>query len=136
VQLGHGSFITMGFGKDLKTEIVVHKKKEIGSRPEWFFWVYMAMWELEKSNELLATSDDDKETMKKGLNHLENKKLIGVEILEDSYEIQLEFEDDILLSLYTEDSKKDNVQWMLFTPDQMVLEATAAPKLLYEKEDE
>lgn len=128
VKLGHGSFITMGFGKDLKTETDV--------RPEWFFWAYMCLWELEKSNELLATSDDDKESMQKALKHLEDKKLINIEILESSYEIQLEFEDELLLSLYTDDSEEDNVQWMLFTPDEMVLKATANHKLLYEKESE
>jgi hypothetical protein len=136
VQLGHGSFVTLGFGKDLKTEVIVHKKKEVDIRPEWLFWVYMCFWELEKSNELLATSEDDREKIKKALKALEGKNLINVEILESSYEIQLEFEGELLLSLYTNDSSEDNVQWMLFTPDEMVLEATANQKLLYEKESE
>lgn len=136
VQLGHGSFITMGFGKDLKTKVIIHKKREIDIRPEWFFWAYMCFWELEKPNELLATSEDDKDNMKNALKFLEGKKLINVEILEDSYEIQLEFEGELLLSLYTDDSEDDNVQWMLFTPDEMVLEATANQKLIYTKESE
>ena len=35
VQLGYGSFITMGFGKNLQTEMTVHNKMEINIRPNF-----------------------------------------------------------------------------------------------------
>ncbi len=123
VLLGYGSFITMGFGKNLQTEMMVYNKMEIDIRPEWYLWVYMCFWELENPTDLLATNDDTRETMKEALKHLENKKMVGFEILEGTCDIQLEFEDGILLSLYSNDSEADNTQWMLFTPDQMVLQA-------------
>jgi hypothetical protein len=134
VKLGHGSFITLGFGKDLQTEIITRGKKEIDIRPEWYLWVYMCFWELETADQLLATHDDDRKIIQESLKRLENKKLLRFEILNDIYDMKLEFEEDITLSLFFNDSNEDNVQWMLFTPDEMVLKIGPGQKLSYHSE--
>lgn len=132
VELGHGSFITMGFGKDLQKEIILKKKKEVHIRPEWYLWVYMCFWDLETADELLATNDDDREIIKEALKHLENKKLLKLEVLNDTYDMKLEFEGGITLSLISNNSEDDNEQWMLFTPDDKVLVAGPNEKISYQ----
>ena len=136
VKLGYGSFLTMGFGKDLQTEIIVRKKKEIDIRPEWYLWVYMCSWRLEKNHEILANSDDKRENIEGSLKYLENKKLLKTEVLSDHCDMRLEFEDGIVLFLLSDNSEDDNEQWMLFTPDDMVLVAGPNQKISYHSASE
>lgn len=54
VKLGYGSFVTIGFGKDLSFTIKVRGKIESYVRPEWRLWIYMSFWELKENDKLLA----------------------------------------------------------------------------------
>lgn len=134
VQLGHGSFLTMGFGKDLNVEVVIRKEKKITKRPEWFFWIYMCFWEIKINNEHLIGSDDDRDRIRQTLGHLENKKLLNIGLLSDSYDMELHFEDGVNLCLYANNDEDGNEQWMLFTPDKKVLTAGPFENLTYEDE--
>lgn len=134
VKLGHGSFITLGFGKDIAFEITVRQKKEINHKPEWDLWVYMCFWELKMNNEIVACSDDERDDIEKALKHIENKKLLKVEVLSDNYDMQFDFEGGISLHLFS-NLKDDYKQWMLFTPDNKVLTAGPYQNLTYELDD-
>lgn len=121
VRQGHGSFLTMGFGNDIQYELAKRKEKKIKIRPEWYLWIYMCSWVLETPYELLATSDDGRETIEEGLKCLENKKLLNTVVLNETYDIKFEFEDGVALSLFSDNTENDNIQWRLFTPDRKVL---------------
>lgn len=131
VQLGHGSFITIGFGKDISIEVIVRREKKIINRPEWNLWVYMCSWEIKMNNEITACSNDERDIIKEALKHIENKKLIKVEMLNNTYDMQLEFEDELSLHLFS-NLEEDFEQWMLFTPDNKVLTAGPFQNLAYE----
>ena len=132
IKLGHGSFLTIGFGPDIHIEIVKRGKKEIKIRPAWYFWTYMCSWDLEISEMSVATSEDDRGEIEEALISLENKKLLKVEVLNDLYDMKLEFEEGVVLLLFSDNSEEDNVQWRLFTPDQHVLVAGPGNQLTYE----
>lgn len=134
VKLGHGSFLTMGFGKDLSVEVFIRNEKKITKRPEWYFWIYMCFWEIKISNEHLIGSDDDRDSIKQALGNLENKKLLSIGLLSDSYDMELHFEDGVNLYLYANNDEDGNEQWMLFTPDKKVLTAGPFENLTYEDE--
>jgi hypothetical protein len=128
---GYGSFLTMGFGNDIQYELARRKEKKIKVRPEWYLWICMCSWTLETADELLATSDDDSAIIEAALKLLENKKLLKVEVLNDTYNMKFEFEEGIILSLFSDNTEDDNVQWRLFTPDRKVLVAGPNQKISY-----
>ena len=115
IQQGHGSFLTMEFTK-----------------PKWYLWVYMCSWEIKIKNEVLAHSEDERDTIEKALQQIEGKTLIRAEILSSAYDMQLEFENEIILSLISNNNEGGNEQWMLFTPDNYVLTAGPNEKISYE----
>lgn len=131
VSLGEGSFITMGFGNDLPIKVIKRRQRQIETRPEWYLWVYMSFWEIKFKNEMLATNDDDENTMKNALTKLENRKLIDVKAPNDN--LILEFEDGI--SIYLIPNPAEDEQWMLFTPEKKVLTAGSFGRFSYENEN-
>ncbi len=135
MQLGQGSFITMGFGNDISVEMIVRHKKEINNRAEWYLWVYMCAWELKTGNQIIACNNDERDIIKKALKYIEKKKLIKAEMLSDNYDMQFEFEDEISLHL-SSNLEEDLEQWMLFTPDNKVLTAGPFQELTYESEED
>lgn len=76
IELGYGSFVTIGFGKDISYEIKVRGKMETRFRPEWRLWVYMCFWELKKNDQLFCHSEEDKVKMSESLKSFEGKKML------------------------------------------------------------
>lgn len=72
--------------------------------------------------------------MSESLKVIENKKLLNVEILSDTYSMKLEFENGITLDLIANNEEEDNEQWMLFTPEKRVLTAGPFQNLTFGKE--
>jgi hypothetical protein len=134
VELGHGSFITLGFGKDIAIKVTIRREKKISNRPEWNLWVYMCAWELKMNNEIIVSSNDERENIMEALKNIENKKLLRVEVLNNTYDLQLDFENEITLCLFS-NLEEDFEQWMLFTPDNKVLTAGPFETLTYESAD-
>lgn len=46
IKLGHGSFLTLGFGKDRQVEALKRGKKEVQLRSEWYFGRIYVLWEV------------------------------------------------------------------------------------------
>lgn len=132
VKLGHGSFLTLGFGPDLQVEITKRGQKEIKLRPEWLLWTYMCLWNLEVDNSLIVSSDSERETIEKELPLLQDKKFLKAVLINPFFEIKLEFEDKITLSLFPDNSENDNIQWRLYTPEKKVFVAGPLSQFSYE----
>lgn len=136
VKLGYGSFITMGFGDDdIAYEITLRGKMEVHTRPEWYLWVYMCEWELEVNGEEVAYCEDDRDFLREAIKVMENKKLLKVEVLSDTYDLQLDFAEDVTLRLIS-NLEEDYEQWRLFTPERKTLVAGPYEVLSYEPSGE
>ncbi len=130
---GHGSFLTMEFGKDLEYEIKIREKIEKEKRGEWYFWIYMNAWRIDDNFKPIAGCEDSRKTIKKALKKIENQKLINIEILNPAYDMKIEFNNSIIInlfSIYTED-ESDSENWMLFTPEKKVLAVGPGFKIDY-----
>ena len=138
VKQGHGSFISLEFGKDIEYESIIKGKKEIKKRGEWYLWVTMCSWRIDERSFPLAGCEDSRDTIKKALKQLENKKLTNIEILSNAFDMKLEFNNSInffLFSIYTE-KESDVEHWILFTPDRKSLIAGPSTMLKYENSGE
>ncbi len=138
IKQGHGSFLTMEFGKDLEYERKVRGKIEKEKRGEWYFWIYMSAWRIDDNFKPIAGCEDSRKTITKALKKIENEKLMNVEILNPAYDMKIEFDNSIIInlfSIYTED-EGDSENWMLFTPEKKVLSIGPGGKLRYENSGE
>ena len=138
VKQGHGSFLTMEFGKEFEYEIKVHGKIEKEKRGEWYFWIYMSAWRIDDNLKPIAGCEDSRKIIEKALKKIENQKLMNVKILNAAHDMKIEFENSVIInlfSIYTED-ESDSENWMLFTPERKVLSVGPGGKLKYESSGE
>lgn len=138
IKQGHGSFLTMEFGKDLKYEVKVQGKIEKEKRGEWYFWIYMSAWRIDDHFKPIAGCEDSRSRIINALKKIETQKLINIEILNPAYDMKIEFENSIIInlfSIYTED-ENDSENWLLFTPEKKVLSTGPGNKLKYKNSGE
>ncbi len=138
VKQGHGSFITMEFGKELEFEITIRGKVERETRGEWYFWIQMCSWRIDENFNPIAGCEDSRETIEKALKKIENKKLANIEILNNAFDMKVEFENSIIInlfSIYTEE-EDDGENWMLFTPERKVLAVGPGQQIDYRSSGE
>lgn len=129
-QLGHGSFITIDFGKN----IIIKGKKPSNDfeRGEWHLWVYMCTWRLEQNGEPIIGAGDERDTLRLKIPLLTGKKLLQVKIVNNSFDVIFDFEEGYSLLLFSF-AVEDDEQWMFFTSDRKVF--TAGPGTNWEYED-
>lgn len=130
---GHGSFLTMEFGKDLEYETKIRGKIEKEKRGEWYFWIYMNAWRIDENLKPIAGCEDSRKIIEKALEKIENQKLLHVEVLNEVFDMKIEFENSIIInlfSIYTTDDH-DSENWMLFTPEKKVLAVGPGFKIDY-----
>jgi len=129
---GHGSFITIDFGRDFSEEMKTRTGVKIRHYGEWRLWVYMCAWRIDINKKPCAGSEDSREKIESCLKELAQRELNEVIILNDAFDSTLIFGNDIelhLFSFYTEEHE----QWMFFTPENKVF--TAGPKNQWSYED-
>ena len=120
---GHGSFITIDFGRDLSEQV----KTRSGPPKTWYYgewrlWVYMCAWRIDIHKKPCAGSEDSREKIEKCLSQIVERKLHEYILLNNAFDAKLVFGTDIelyLFSFHTEEKK----QWMLFTPEKKVFVA-------------
>ncbi|KAM3100947.1 hypothetical protein ACKFKF_10775 [Phormidesmis sp. 146-12] len=110
VLLGHGSFITLEFGKSL---VRPSEKKVHG---EWHLWIYCCAWRLEKGDRVLAGSEDPRSKLEQAVQQLEGLVLNSVELLSPAWDTLFKFEDQVVLRLFPLLSEEAE-HWMLYMPD-------------------
>jgi hypothetical protein len=117
VKLGHGSFITIDFGKETTVEVRVKKGVSRSVRGEWHLWIMMSDWRLNQNKEPIFGSGDERDIINEKLSILEGKKFTSGKIINNSFDCLLEFEGNISLNLFSF-YITDSTQWMLFTPQK------------------
>ena len=121
-KLGHGSFITIDFGRDISEQIKTRNGPVTRYFGEWHLWVYMCAWRIDKDKKPFVGSEDSREKIENSLSELAARDFKGIEILDNAFDAKLHFGSDMelhLFSFYTE----DETQWMLFTPENKVFNA-------------
>lgn len=124
VKLGHGSFITIDFGRDISEVYNTRTGPKTRCYGEWRFWIYMCAWRIDRGSVPIAGCEDSREKIEICLTELAKRELKEVIILNNAFDAKFIFEDDIelhLFSFYTQERD----QWMLFTPEKKVF--TAGP---------
>ena len=130
VELGHGSFITMGFGNNLEYTMTIRGKSEIQSRPEWYLWIQHGDWELhlnESGEDLVCSARDDRTIIAKKISLLEGLFLQEIKIMPSLSYTKFVFGDyGPILIVHTHnrwylDSNDEYIDWELFTPERKVL---------------
>lgn len=131
VELGHGSFITMDFGKD----VLITSKKTMRTRRrgEWFLWIYMCAWRLDHKGQPVVGASDRRDFIESKLPHLEGKKFLHMKITSNSFDCRLEFDENWSLLLFSHGVQEDE-QWMFFTSHNGKV-FTAGPGISWEYED-
>ena len=123
---GIGSFLTFEFGakipeKPVKSKLLQRIRKDPWPDcGEWHLWIYMCAWRIERGNEVLASSEDDRSKIGTALQSLDDRILSSVKILSESLDTSFIFGNEIVLRTFSTELK-GAVHWKLFTPDQNVL---------------
>src|SRR5882672_10320140 len=87
VQLGHGSFVTLDFGREVSTT------KEARTRGEWHLWIYASAWRIDSDREIVAGSEDSREDLPAILERLAGKILESIIVLKPSLGLEMSFGD-------------------------------------------
>jgi hypothetical protein len=132
---GHGSFITIDFGRDLSEQV----KTRSGPPKTWYYgewrlWVYMCAWRIDINKKPCAGSEDSREKIENSLTELAQRELNKVIILNDAFDSTLIFGNDLelhLFSFYTEERE----QWKFFTPEKKVFIAGPGNEWSYQDSD-
>lgn len=121
IKLGVGSFLTLDFGQ-LHTKLTKTKtgKELIHTFGEWHLWVYMCAWRIDKNGKPYIASSDDRTKIAQIIKELFDTVLTKWELLNPSLDTKWYFDDHITLTLFNT-STEDEDQWLLFTPEDMVL---------------
>ena len=129
VSLGHGSFITMEFGKQREQRGRIHG--------EWHLWVYGCAWRLEEPGRVLAASEDGRERLANAVPRLELLELRQFEVSPPALDTTFTFDGDVVLRLFSDYSDREGMEsWMLFTPDDNVLVVGAGGKWVFHPSSE
>lgn len=130
VKLGHGSFITMGFGNDIEYPMTIRGKSETKSCPEWLLWIQHGDWELhlnESGADIVCSARDDRTVIAKKISLLEGLALQEIKIMPSLSYTKFMFGDyGPILIVHTHhrwypDSNDEYIDWELFTPERKVL---------------
>lgn len=132
IEFGHGSFITMDFGRDIPIRVKTRKGLSTRCHGEWHLWKYMCAWRIDKDKKPLVGSNDTREKIENALCELKDKNLESVEILNHAFDTKLIFGNDIELFLFSFYTQDDYEQWMLFTPERKTFTAGPGSQWSYE----
>lgn len=135
VELGHGSFITIDFGRDIPSQIKTRSGPKTVYSGEWHLWIYMCAWRLDKENIPLTGSNDSREKIREILSELASKTLEEVSILNDAFDAIFRFSGGLELRLFSYNTD-EHQQWMFFTPGEKVFTAGPSSKWSYPSSDE
>jgi hypothetical protein len=111
IRLGHGSFLTMEFGKpeDSRSGRFAHG--------EWHLWLYMCSWRIETQKQVLAGSQDHRDAIETALREVQFGSIRSINVAMPSHDLAIEFDSKAKLLVFSTSSTREQEQWMLFAPD-------------------
>lgn len=120
VKVGYGSFLTIEFG-------VPNKSEYCSIYGEWYLWLYLCSWRIEKDGYLIVGSDDSKEKLIKSTSTIEGYELRLFKVYPQTLDLLLTFENNSILRTFStiadNEINQDKQHWMLYMPDNRVLVA-------------
>jgi hypothetical protein len=122
VHLGWGSFLTFEFGTHIEDAETVHG--------EWHLWLEMCRWAVKSSEGLLFSSEDTRERIQKVLAEVVWGSISSILTQSPDSEIFATFSSGHSLRTFSQ-LPADQPQWMLYTPNGMVLASYGAGRLEY-----
>lgn len=128
--LGHGSFITIEFGKDRSEEVKTRRGLITQQVGEWQLWVYLCVWRIDLEGRPLIGSDDRREDIQKILSDLPMMPLTKVHVLNDTFDTTLTFGETLELHLFSF-CVQDQEHWKFFMPENKVFVAGPGAKWSY-----
>lgn len=130
IRLGHGSFITMEFGR-------LKEKTPPDRIPhgELHLWLYMCNWRMELRDRVVVGSDDSREAIQEALDSNTFDEVQEVQVLSPSLDLVVQFRSGLkILTLSSSRSGKD--QWWLFTPEGKCLMVHGGGEYIFENENQ
>jgi hypothetical protein len=146
VKPGHGSFLTMEFGKphlEVREPIATRKgvtakvkqqlaRRHVYVRGAWHFWIMYCDWEVRCNGKRVGDSST-KTKIRRAADFLDGQKLIRFSILPSKAQSIFVF--DLGASLTTLPYDKGSEQWMFFEPSKKVLILRADGQYKYERSE-
>lgn len=130
VKTGHGSFLTLDFGQLIPSEVKTRSVIKTTYFGEWYLWVYMCAWRIDRNNHPVVGSDDPKEMIEKCVNDLEWGKLSKANVLNSTFDAKFEFDNDVILYLFS-NKISEHLQWVFYDRDGKVFVAGPGDKWAY-----
>lgn len=134
-KLGHGSFLTIDFGKEIEKEYMTRKGKQTAYYGQWHLWVYMCAWRIDHLGQPMIGSDDERDKITENLIYLNNKKLEQFIIINSAHDATLKFESDYDLKLFSF-NVIENEYWKLYNPNNKTFTAGPGTQWRYTSSDE
>ena len=129
ITLGHGSFLTIDFGEDIKEEHKTKGQSKVYTRGEWFLWLYMCFWRIEYHNKLIVGSEDKREEIELATTLINNQKLIFFNISPFN-DLELDFESGHKIRTFSAGIDYSE-QWKLSLSNGMTFVANSSGKFEY-----
>ncbi len=115
----YGSMLILDFGK---------KVEDIS--PEWGLTIETANWFLKNNDEEVVNGESDKKDIDSNIQILKDRSIEKIEIINNQ---TIFFFDEKISLEVNQDIERE--QWMLFTPDKMVLSMGPSDKWTFEPSD-
>ena len=130
VRLGHGSFLTLEFGKKAS-----QKEANGIAHGEWHLWLYMCNWRIEFADKILAGSADSRKEIQKALDATTFDKITEIQLASPSLDLVIQFGTSLRILTFSSSSGEAD-QWWLFTPDGNCLRVHGGGKYVCGNKDE
>jgi hypothetical protein len=146
VRPGHGSFLTLEFGKphlEIRESVVAKQgasaavlnrlaSRTVNVRGEWHLWIYCCDWQVFSAGKRIGDSST-KLKMRAAADCLSGQKL--VRFSQSARNSRSEFGFDLGATLRTRPFDSKSEQWMLFEPSRKVLVVRADGRYGYQHSD-
>lgn len=131
--LGWGSFLTFEFGQRVKRGGFWH-----GS---WHLWIYMCSWHLEDGNQLIVSSNSNRDLISRSVAKLATHPFRDVKVEQRARRTRFDFGPSMHLTCAPFDRLKEANRvdpaecWMLFMPRSLVLMARPGSRISIQRSD-
>lgn len=115
VKVGHGSFVTLEFGKpwlDRREPVGKLRNRRIAVHGTWHLWLYCCAWKISAAGTTVAESTDSRERMSSAASELDGQILVNVAYNPADRSTMFQF--DLGATLETSPDANADDQWILY----------------------
>ncbi len=120
----------LSYGDELSLHIgarIPYSQKSMAGKEKgaWILGTRATKWRLESSNEVIITSEDELEIIRKKVRAIENNTITGFDVSYPDLSLTVTFSNRYKLILTPDADDSDLPYWELFTPNRMILKVGA-----------